>query len=104
MPAFDLFSSASLSANSGQAHLLAYVSDGQPMSAKQRVAGLVVPGDKRGGRFTSSVRSIELKDLAPAQRDAIRVQLLVADGNARIASLSGLERDLAYVRAGPGRE
>jgi hypothetical protein len=47
------------------------------------------PGDKRGGRYTSSVRSIELKDLAPAQRDAIRVQLLVADGDARIASLSG---------------
>jgi len=46
--------------------LLAYLSDGQPMGDKQGMARLVVPGDKRGGRYVSTVKSIELKDPGPA--------------------------------------
>jgi len=47
--------------------LLAYSSDGEPMGDKQGMARLVVPGDKRGGRYVSTVKSIELRDPGPAQ-------------------------------------
>jgi DMSO/TMAO reductase YedYZ molybdopterin-dependent catalytic subunit len=47
--------------------LLAYSSDGQPMGDKQGMARMVVPGDKRGGRYVSTVKSIELRDPGPAQ-------------------------------------
>ncbi|MGI9148693.1 MAG: molybdate ABC transporter substrate-binding protein [Chloroflexota bacterium] len=47
--------------------LLAYSSDGQPMGDKQGMARLVVPRDKRGGRYVSTVKSIELRDPGPAQ-------------------------------------
>jgi len=47
--------------------LLAYARDGEPMGDKQGMARLVVPGDKRGGRYVSTVKSIELKDPGPAQ-------------------------------------
>jgi hypothetical protein len=47
--------------------LLAYSSGGQPMGDKQGMARLVVPGDKRGGRYVSTVKSIELRDPGPAQ-------------------------------------
>ena len=40
--------------------------DGQPMGDKSGMARLVVPGDKRGGRYVSTVKSIELKDPGPA--------------------------------------
>jgi hypothetical protein len=41
--------------------LLAYARDGQPMGDKQGMARIVVPGDKRGGRYASMVKSIELR-------------------------------------------
>jgi molybdate transport system substrate-binding protein len=47
--------------------LLAYSSDGQPMGDKLGMARLVVPGDKHGGRYVSTVKSIELRDPGPAQ-------------------------------------
>jgi len=47
--------------------LLAYARDGQPMGDKQGMARLVVPGDKRGGRYVSMVKRIELRDPGPAQ-------------------------------------
>ena len=46
--------------------MLAYLSDGQPMGDKLGMARLVVPGDKRGGRYVSTVKSIEIKDPGPA--------------------------------------
>ena len=46
--------------------LLAYTRDGQPMGEKQGMARIVVPGDKRGGRYVSMVKSIELRDPGPA--------------------------------------
>jgi hypothetical protein len=46
--------------------LLAYLSDDKPMGDKQGMARLVVPGDKRGGRYVSTVKSIELRDPGPA--------------------------------------
>jgi hypothetical protein len=46
--------------------LLAYLSDDKPMGDKQGMARLVVPGDKRGGRYVSMVKSIELRDPGPA--------------------------------------
>jgi molybdate transport system substrate-binding protein len=42
--------------------LLAYARDGQPMGEKQGMARIIVPGDKRGGRYLSMVKSIELRD------------------------------------------
>jgi molybdate transport system substrate-binding protein len=48
--------------------LLAYERDGQPMGDKQGMARLVVPGDKRGGRYVSTVKSIELADPGPAKQ------------------------------------
>jgi molybdate transport system substrate-binding protein len=48
--------------------LLAYDSDGQPLGDKQGMARLVVPEDKRGGRYVSTVKSIELRDPGPAQQ------------------------------------
>ena len=47
--------------------LLAYEQDGKPMGDKQGMARLVVPGDKRGGRYVSTVKSIEIRDTGPAQ-------------------------------------
>jgi molybdate transport system substrate-binding protein len=47
--------------------LLAYSQDGKPMGDKQGMARLVVPGDKRGGRYVSTVKSIEIRDPGPAQ-------------------------------------
>jgi hypothetical protein len=47
--------------------MLAYLSDGQPMGDKQGMARLVVPGDKRGGRYVSTGKSIELRDPGPAR-------------------------------------
>jgi molybdate transport system substrate-binding protein len=47
--------------------MLAYSQDGQPMGDKQGMARLVVPGDKRGGRYVSTVKSIEIRDPGPAQ-------------------------------------
>jgi molybdate transport system substrate-binding protein len=47
--------------------LLAYTRDGQPMGDKQGMARLVVPGDKRGGRYVAMVKSIELRDPGPVQ-------------------------------------
>jgi molybdate transport system substrate-binding protein len=47
--------------------LLAYSQDGKPMGDKQGMARLVVPGDKRGGRYVSTVKSIEILDPGPAQ-------------------------------------
>jgi DMSO/TMAO reductase YedYZ molybdopterin-dependent catalytic subunit len=46
--------------------LLAYARDGQPMGDKAGMARLVVPGDKRGGRYVSTVKSVELNDPGPA--------------------------------------
>jgi len=46
--------------------LLAYTRDGQSMGEKQGMARIVVPGDKRGGRYVSMVKSIELRDPGPA--------------------------------------
>jgi molybdate transport system substrate-binding protein len=46
--------------------LLAYSRDGQAMGDTQGMARLVVPGDKRGGRNVSTVKSIELRDPGPA--------------------------------------
>jgi molybdate transport system substrate-binding protein len=37
------------------------------MGDKQGMARIVVPGDKRGGRYVSMVKSIELRDPGPAQ-------------------------------------
>lgn len=48
--------------------LLAYARDGQPMGEKQGMARVIVPGDKRGGRYASMVKSIELRDPGSAQR------------------------------------
>jgi DMSO/TMAO reductase YedYZ molybdopterin-dependent catalytic subunit len=42
--------------------LLAYQENGQPMGDKQGMARLVVPGDKRGGRYVSTVKSIDVRD------------------------------------------
>jgi hypothetical protein len=39
----------------------------QPMSNKMGMARLVVPGDKHGGRYVATVKSIELHDPGPAQ-------------------------------------
>src|SRR5262249_13302327 len=47
--------------------LLAHLSAGQAIGDKQGMARLVVPGDKRGGRYVSTVKSIELRDPGPAQ-------------------------------------
>jgi molybdate transport system substrate-binding protein len=47
--------------------LLAYSQDDKPMGDKQGMARLVVPGDKRGGRYVSTVKSIEIRDPGPAQ-------------------------------------
>jgi hypothetical protein len=47
--------------------LLAYSRDGQPMGDKQGMARIVVPGDMRGGRYVSTVKSIELRDPGPTQ-------------------------------------
>ena len=46
---------------------IAYEQDGKPMGDKQGMARLVVPGDKRGGRYVSTVKSIEIRDPGPAQ-------------------------------------
>ncbi len=46
--------------------LLAYARDGQPMGEKQGMARIVVQSDKRGGRYVSMVKSIELRDPGPA--------------------------------------
>jgi DMSO/TMAO reductase YedYZ molybdopterin-dependent catalytic subunit len=46
--------------------LLAYRENGQPMGDKQGMARLVVPGDKRGGRYVSTVKSIDVRDPGPA--------------------------------------
>ena len=37
------------------------------MSNKMGMARLVVPGDKHGGRYVATVKSIELHDPGPAQ-------------------------------------
>ena len=47
--------------------MLAVERDGQPLGERQGMARLVVPGDKRGGRYVSMVKSIELRDPGPAQ-------------------------------------
>jgi DMSO/TMAO reductase YedYZ molybdopterin-dependent catalytic subunit len=47
--------------------LLAYQQNGQPMGDKQGMARLVVPGDKRGGRYVARVKSIDLRDPVPAR-------------------------------------
>jgi molybdate transport system substrate-binding protein len=47
--------------------LLAYAQDGKPLGDKQGMARLVVPGDKRGGRYVSTVKSIDIRDPGPAQ-------------------------------------
>ena len=47
--------------------MLAVERDGQPLGDRQGMARLVVPGDKRGGRYVSMVKSIELSDPGPAQ-------------------------------------
>jgi DMSO/TMAO reductase YedYZ molybdopterin-dependent catalytic subunit len=47
--------------------MLAYLQDGKPMGDKQGMARLVVPGDKRGGRYVSTVKSIEIRDPGPAE-------------------------------------
>jgi DMSO/TMAO reductase YedYZ molybdopterin-dependent catalytic subunit len=46
----------------GQPVLLAYERDGKPLGADQGMARLVVPRDKRGGRYVSNVVRIELRD------------------------------------------
>jgi DMSO/TMAO reductase YedYZ molybdopterin-dependent catalytic subunit len=46
--------------------MLAYLQDGQPMGDKQGMARLVVPNDKRGGRYVSTVKSIDIRDPGPA--------------------------------------
>lgn len=46
--------------------MLAIARDGQPLGDNQGMARLVVPGDKRGGRYVSMVKSIELRDPGPA--------------------------------------
>jgi hypothetical protein len=47
--------------------LVAYARDGQPMGDEPGIARLEAPGDKRGGRYVSTVKSIELKDPGSAQ-------------------------------------
>ena len=47
--------------------MLAYSQNGEPMGDKQGMARLVVPGDTRGGRYVSTVKSIEIRDPGPAQ-------------------------------------
>ncbi|MBV9322386.1 MAG: molybdate ABC transporter substrate-binding protein [Chloroflexi bacterium] len=47
--------------------MLAYLQDGKPMGDKQGMARLVVPGDKRGGRYVSTVKGIDIRDPGPAQ-------------------------------------
>jgi molybdate transport system substrate-binding protein len=47
--------------------LLAYSQDDKPMGDKQGMARLVVPSDKRGGRYVSTVKSIEIRDPGPVQ-------------------------------------
>jgi hypothetical protein len=47
--------------------MLAYLQDGKPMGDKQGMARLVVPGDKRGGRYVSTVKSIDIRDPGPAE-------------------------------------
>jgi DMSO/TMAO reductase YedYZ molybdopterin-dependent catalytic subunit len=44
----------------GKAVLLAYEQDGQPLGPADGMARLVVPGDQRGGRYVSNVRTIAL--------------------------------------------
>lgn len=46
--------------------MLAYLQDGQPMGDKQGMARLVMPNDKRGGRYVSTVKSIDIRDPGPA--------------------------------------
>jgi len=46
--------------------LVAWDQDGKPMGDKAGMARLVVPGDKRGGRYVSTLKAIELKDPGPA--------------------------------------
>jgi DMSO/TMAO reductase YedYZ molybdopterin-dependent catalytic subunit len=48
--------------------MLAYQENGQPMGDKMGMARLVVPEDKRGGRYVSTVKSIELRDPGPAEQ------------------------------------
>ncbi|HEY7066443.1 MAG TPA: molybdopterin-dependent oxidoreductase [Chloroflexota bacterium] len=45
----------------GKAVLLAYEQDGQPLGPPDGMARLVVPGDQRGGRYVSNVRTIALQ-------------------------------------------
>jgi hypothetical protein len=47
--------------------LPAYSRDDKPMGDKQGAARMVVPCDKRGGRYVSVVNSMELRDPGPTQ-------------------------------------
>ncbi|MBV9582968.1 MAG: molybdopterin-dependent oxidoreductase [Chloroflexi bacterium] len=47
--------------------MLAYQENGQSMGDKMGMARLVVPGDKGGGRYVSTVKSIELRDPGPVE-------------------------------------
>jgi DMSO/TMAO reductase YedYZ molybdopterin-dependent catalytic subunit len=46
----------------GQPVLVAYERDGKALGADQGTARLVVPRDKRGGRYVSNIVRIELRD------------------------------------------
>jgi DMSO/TMAO reductase YedYZ molybdopterin-dependent catalytic subunit len=46
----------------GQPVLVAYERDGKPLGPDQGMARLVVPRDKRGGRYVSNIVRIELRD------------------------------------------
>ncbi len=51
----------------GQAVLVAYERDGQVLGADQGMARLVVPGDKKGGRYVSWITKIAVCSITPVK-------------------------------------
>ncbi len=49
----------------GEPVLVAYQRDGQPLGADRGMAQLVIPRDKRGGRYVDRIVRIELRDPEP---------------------------------------
>jgi len=46
----------------GESVLVAYQRDGQPLGTDEGMARLVVPNDKRGGRYVNNIIRIEVRD------------------------------------------
>jgi DMSO/TMAO reductase YedYZ molybdopterin-dependent catalytic subunit len=46
----------------GEPVLVAYLRDGKPLGPEEGMARLVVPHDKRGGRYVSNIARIEVRD------------------------------------------